>query len=108
MRRNTETFAAPITLPEGVDHCGPRAYALGCRCRYCVTWRRLYDQVTYWKEAPRRRSRREAALSYLAHRGVAVTHGPFKKRPGTLAHLVANYFLDDLRVWVVPDDEERP
>jgi len=107
VNRDTEEFAEPMDLPEGVQHCGSTAYGLGCRCRYCVKWRRMYDQITYWKQAPRRRTRSEAALRYLAHRGVAVTHGPFKKRPGVLAQLVANYFYDDLRVWVVPEEEEE-
>lgn len=99
MNRSKEVFADPVQLPEGVHHCGPTAYnRYKCRCRYCCTWRRLYDRnidlrnrVTW--------SASDAARAYLTSRGIAVWGGVFNKRPQVLARIVAGYFMDDLGEW---------
>lgn len=100
MNRTREKFAEPVELPDGVDHGGHTAYGHGCRCGYCVRFRRLYDQMTRYRTAVRTSRRKRGARDYLAHRGIQVYGpGPFLKNPLPLARLVADYFGDDLAIW---------
>lgn len=96
----------PVDLPDGVDHCGPRAYnAYGCRCRYCLTWRRLYDQAARYRTQAKRVARRDGARDYLAHRGIQTFGpGPFRKNPLPLARVIADYLGDDLELWTERED----
>lgn len=97
---DAEEYADPVDLPAGVHHCSPAAYNHhGCRCRYCVQWRRLYDRALYYRNNPVRWSTKDAAHAYLTHRGIAAYSGRFKHQPQILARLVANYFNDDLNEW---------
>lgn len=101
MNRDTEVFAAPVELPEGLHHGGATAYGrYKCRCRYCVKWRRLYDQMLHFRRAAEVKVQKRGAKDYLAHRGIQVHGpGPFYKNPYPLAKLVAKYFNDDLTNW---------
>jgi hypothetical protein len=109
VNRNTETFAGPVELPEGVEHCGPTAYnKYGCRCRYCTTWSRLYQQAKAARQYNSLVKRRDGARDYLANRGIQVFGpGPFRKNPLRLAQIVAEYFGDDIRLWVNREDDAR-
>ena len=91
-------FADPVDLPDGIHHCGPTAYNLyKCRCRYCVTWRRLYDQKVHAQNARARMAKRREARDYLAFRGIQLNGpGPFGRSPRRLALIVADYLGDDL------------
>lgn len=107
MNRSTEVFAEPVDLPEGVHHCGPTAYnKYGCRCRYCVTWSRLYQRAQEARRTDQSRRRRQEARDYLAHRGIQVWgSGPFRKNPLPVARMVADYLGDDLEAWMNREDE---
>lgn len=100
MNRKNETFADPVELPEGVEHCSASAYnRFGCRCRYCVIYRRLYDSAARYREKARKMPYQPSAKAYLESRGVLVFGGPFKSRQLILARIVADYFNDDLKEW---------
>lgn len=104
MNRSKEVFADPVELPPTVDHCGPQAYNVyKCRCKYCVTWSRLYGRA---KDARRYATvvrERDGYRDYLASRGIQlVGPGPFRKNSRNLARLVAQYFNDDLSYWIKP------
>ena len=100
MNRDTREYDEPVDLPDGVDHGGSRAYTLGCRCRYCVKFRRLYDQMARYRTSARNHTRKTGARHYLAHRGVQVWGpGPWFKNPLPLARLVAEYLGDDIELW---------
>lgn len=107
MNRSTETFADPVELPGGVDHCGPTAYGkYGCRCRYCVTWSRLYQRAREARRTEQTRQKRRGCRDYLAYRGIQVWgSGPFRKNPLPLARVVARYLGDDLDMWLNREDE---
>ncbi len=99
MTYDTEEFDDPVDLPPGVFHAGQTAYgpAYRCRCRYCVKWRRMYDQLRESKSAQARMVRRRGYLDYLAFRGIQVNGpGPFKRSPRALALIVAEHLGDDL------------
>lgn len=108
MNRDTEVYADPVELPEGIHHGGSRAYAQHrCRCRHCVQWRRLFSQMTYWKSRTDRIVRRLAARDYLASVGIQVYgRGPFRKNPHRLARLIADHLNDDLDAWFNTTREE--
>lgn len=101
MNRDTEEYDDPVELPEGVHHGGSTAYGRHkCRCRHCVKYRRLYDQMTRYRHAAAVKATKVGARDYLAHRGIQVYGpGPFRKNPRALAKLVAAYFGDDLELW---------
>lgn len=107
MNIRTEVFADPVELPDHLHHCGSTAYdKYGCRCRYCVIWRRMYDQMARYRSSAAIKRRKTGARDYLAHRGIQVYGpGPFRKNPLPLARLVANHFGDDLSLWEGADDE---
>lgn len=96
-----EEFGDPVDLPEGVHHGGHTAYGRhGCRCRYCVQYRRLYDKWARLNAAAGLREEKRSARDYLAWRGIQVYGpGPFRRNPIRLAQIVAAYFNDDLAAW---------
>jgi hypothetical protein len=97
-----QDFREPVDLPEGVSHCTPTAYGTyKCRCRYCVTWRRMYDQIRHHRDKEERQTRKRDCRDYLAHRGIHVYgSGPFRNRPERLARIVADALGDDLEAWL--------
>ena len=101
MNRDREEFADPVELPEGVHHATQTAYgpAHRCRCRYCVKWRRMYDQLRDARERAARTEYQGAARAYLIHRGVLIYDGPLKRRPLILARWLASYLGDNLEDW---------
>jgi hypothetical protein len=103
----SETFPDPVPLPEGVHHCGPTAYnKYKCRCRYCATWSRLYQQARQARRTEQERRRRRLTRDYLAYRGIQVYgSGPFRKNPLPLARVVAAFLGDDLDAWVTREDQ---
>lgn len=107
MNKSKEVFSDPVNLPDGVDHCGPTAYnRYGCRCRYCTMWSRLDSRARYVQTQAQRVRQRDGARDYLANRGIQVFGpGPFRKNPLRLAQIVANYFGDDIRLWINREDK---
>lgn len=101
MSRGPEEYPAPVDLPEGVWHCTPNAYNhYKCRCFYCSTWSKLYQQARQQRRQQLIIERRQFARDYLARRGIQVYgSGPFRRNPTPLARIVAKYLGDDFDAW---------
>lgn len=95
MNQDVEEYETPVELPDYLFHGELRAYnVFKCRCRYCVKYRRLYDSMTRYRTAARRKS---GAREYLARKGIQLLpNGTFSRTPVKLAHVIAEHLGEDL------------